>query len=135
MKTENDIRKEYPHLPKAQIQKIIEFHSMNGFMDDDKMNQAKAFNSMLKFYMYDDKPIHLKTLCETLAKQNIRIEELNVILENGNYYELTITAIKYIKHMQFENRIKEYYIQKQSEKTETIYFDINKWAREYDKTR
>jgi len=25
MKTENEIRKEYPHLPEAQIQKLIDF--------------------------------------------------------------------------------------------------------------
>jgi len=127
MKTEQEIRKEYPRLPEVEIQKLIAFHNTHGFMEDDKMNQAKAFNSMLKFYMYNDKPIHLKMLCEELAKQKIRIEGLNVFLENGSYYELTITAIKYIKHMQFENSIKDYYIQKQSEKTEVIYFDMNKF--------
>jgi len=47
--------------------------------------------------------------------------------ENGGYYELSKTAIEYIKHLRFEKSIKGYYIQKQSEKTETIYFDVNKF--------
>jgi hypothetical protein len=133
MKTREEIKKEYPLLNETQLQKIIDFNDFHGFLDDDKMRQALAFKVLKKMYLYEEKPINLKTLCEILATQKISIKENDVILQDGSYYNMQVTAITYIKYLQFENSIKNYYIEKQKDRSELIYCDLNKIISEVTK--
>lgn len=130
MKTLEQIKKEYPRLNDEQIQTLYRLHNMNGFLKDDKMNQARAHKVLTSNrYVYKNKLLPLKFLCEELVKEKITIDDKKVFIDEV-YYELPKMAIDYIKHLQFENSIKEYYTQKQKEKSELIYVDLNKILKE-----
>lgn len=125
MKTLEQIKKEYPLLNDEQIQTLYKLHNMNGYLKDDKLKQARAHKVFISNrYYYKGKTIPLKFLCEELAKEKITIDDKKVFIDEF-YYELPKMAIDYIKHLQFENSVKDYYTQKQKEKSELIYVDLN----------
>lgn len=137
MRTREDLKLMYPKLDTENFEKLVALYNFHHFMENDKMRQSLAFktltNTLNNMYIYNDEKIVLKTLCERLVNDNVvlKIEDNNVILKNNDgRYILPKTAISYIKHLQFENSIKDYYIGKQKEKTETIYFDVSKYLEE-----
>lgn len=130
MKTLDEIKKEYPRLDDKQIETLYRLHNMNGFLKEDKMKQSRAHKVFTSnHYYYNGKTIPLKFLCEELAKEKITTTD-NKVFIGECYYELPKMAIDYIKYLQFENSIKDYYIQKQKEKTELIYVDLNRLLKE-----
>ena len=57
----------------------------------------------------------------------LNINNESIILKGGEgMYNVSKTAIDYIKHLQFEKSITQYYKDKQKEKSELIYVDLNK---------
>jgi hypothetical protein len=135
MITREELKKQCPKLDDYNFEKLFNVNNMHGFLDDDKMRKQKAYNHLIRnFYVYKDKTMTLKQLCDELVKNNeiIKIENENVIVEDG-YFELSKTAIKYIKHILFEHNIEKYYKDKQKEKTETIYVDLEKLIENINK--
>ena len=137
MKTREELRLIYPKLDQANFDKLVALHDLHGFLNDNKMQQALAFKTLTdtlkNMYIYNDKKVVLKTLCESLVNDNVisEVREDCVILKNyQGRYMLQKTAINYIKHLQFEKSIKDYYIEKQKEKTETIYVNVEKLLSE-----
>lgn len=133
MKTVNELKKLYPNLDKVSLNKLIDLHNFHKFLDENKMQQEKAFifltNTLKNMYHYKNNKMVLKTLCETLVNENVidHIENDNVILKDDEgRFILPKTAVNYIKHLLFENSISEYYKEKQKEKSELIYVDLNK---------
>ena len=133
IKTVDELKKQYPKLDQVSFDKLVALHNFHGYLKDDKMRQALAFKTLTdtlkNMYIYNDKKVVLKTLCESLVNDNVisEVREDCVILKNHQgRYMLQKTAINYIKHLQFEKSIKDYYIEKQKEKTETIYVDVEK---------
>ena len=137
IKTVDELKKQYPKLDQANFDKLVALHNFHGYLKDDKMQQALAFKTLTdtlkNMYIYNDKKVVLKTLCESLVNDNVisEVREDCVILKNyQGRYMLQKTAINYIKHLQFEKSIKDYYIEKQKEKTETIYVNVEKLLSE-----
>ena len=137
IKTVDELKKQYPKLDQVSFDKLVALHNFHGYLKDDKMRQALAFKTLTdtlkNMYIYNDKKVVLKTLCESLVNDNVisEVREDCVILKNyQGRYMLQKTAINYIKHLQFEKSIKDYYIEKQKEKTETIYVNVEKLLSE-----
>jgi hypothetical protein len=137
IKTVDELKKQYPKLDQVSFDKLVALHNFHGYLKDDKMQQALAFKTLTdtlkNMYIYNDKKVVLKTLCESLVNDNVisEVREDCVILKNyQGRYMLQKTAINYIKHLQFEKSIKDYYIEKQKEKTETIYVNVEKLLSE-----
>ena len=133
MKTREELRLIYPKLDSKNFEKLVELHDMHHYLENDIMRKTKVFkfltNTLKNMYSYGNEIVVLKTLCEKLVDNNeiAKIDnENNVFLNGGCYYTLPKTAISYIKHLQFEKNVIDYYIQKQKEKTETIYVDVEK---------
>jgi hypothetical protein len=137
IKTVDELKTQYPKLDQVSFDKLVALHNFHGYLKDDKMQQALAFKTLTdtlkNMYIYNDKKVVLKTLCESLVNDNVisEVREDCVILKNyQGRYMLQKTAINYIKHLQFEKSIKDYYIEKQKEKTETIYVNVEKLLSE-----
>ena len=133
MKTREELKLLYPKLDSKNFEKLVDLHNFHHYLENDKMRRTLAFkvltNTLKNMYIYNDKKIVLKTLCEVLVNDNVidEIRENEVILKNyQGLYILQKTAIDYIKHLQFEKSVERYYKDKQKEKTETIYVDVSK---------
>ena len=133
IKTVDELKKQYPKLDQVSFDKLVALHNFHGYLKDDKMRQALAFktltNTLNNMYIYNDEKMVLKMLCEKLVNDNVilNINNESIILKGGEgMYNVSKTAIDYIKHLQFEKSITQYYKDKQKEKSELIYVDLNK---------
>ena len=133
IKTVDELKKQYPKLDQVSFDKLVALHNFHGYLKDDKMRQALAFktltNTLNSMYIYNDEKMVVKMLCERLVNDDVilNIDNENVILKDGGgMYNISKTAIDYIKHLQFDKSITQYYKDKQKEKSELIYVDLNK---------
>ena len=133
MKTREELKLIYPKLDSKNFEKLVVFYDMHHYLENDVMRKTKVFkfltDTLKNRYSYDGEIVVLKTLCEKLVNNNeiAKIDsDNNVFLKGGCYYTLPKTAISYIKHLQFEKSVIDYYIKKQKEKIETIYVDVEK---------
>lgn len=139
IKTVDELKKQYPKLDQVSFDKLVALHNFHGYLKDDKMRQALAFktltNTLNNMYVYNDEKMVLKMLCERLVNDDVilNIDNESVILKNdGGCFIVSKTAIDYIKHLQFEKQVNQYYKDKQKEKSELIYVDLNKLIHEID---
>lgn len=139
MRTREDLKLLYPKLDTENFEKLVALYNFHHFMENDKMRQALAFktltNTLNNMYVYNDEKMVLKMLCERLVNDDVisKIENDNIILKNNQgRFIVSKTAIDYIKHLQFEKQVNQYYKDKQKEKSELICVDLNKLIGEID---